>query len=86
MVDRLTESTHFIPFKSTYTEDYYANIYIDEIFSIHGISLSIISYEGAQFVCRLWISFKKLLGTRVQLSTVFQVQTDRQAERIIQTL
>ena len=31
VVDQLTKSTHFIPVKSTYLEEDYARIFIDEI-------------------------------------------------------
>ena len=48
MVDRLTKYTHFILVKSTYSAEDYAKIYIDEIVSVHGITLSIISDKGAQ--------------------------------------
>ena len=42
VVDRLIKSTHFIPVKSTYSGEDYAMIYIDEIVSLHGITLSIV--------------------------------------------
>ena len=42
VVDRLTESAHFIPVKSTYLVEEYARIYTNEIVSLHGILLSII--------------------------------------------
>ena len=45
----LTNSTHFIPVKSTYRAEDYARLYIDEIVRWHGILLSIISDRGAQF-------------------------------------
>ena len=49
IVDRLTNSAHFIPVKSTYTDEDYARIYINEIVNLHRISLSIISDRGALF-------------------------------------
>ena len=49
IVDRLTKSAHFIPVNSTYTAEYYSRICIDEIVSVHGIPLSIISDKGSQF-------------------------------------
>lgn len=45
LVDRLTKSTHIIPINSTYTADDYSRIYTDEIMSLNGILLSIISYR-----------------------------------------
>ena len=52
----------------------------------HGIPLSIIFYREAQFTSHFWRSFQKSLGTHVKLSTAFHPQTNRQAERTIQTL
>ena len=43
VVDRLTQFSHFINVKSTYSVEDYARIFIDEIVSRHGIPLSIIS-------------------------------------------
>ena len=42
VVNRLTNSTNFIPVKSTYSAEDYARILIDEIVCRHGIPLSII--------------------------------------------
>ena len=85
-MDKFTKSSHFILVKSTYSAEDYARIFIDEIVCHHGISLSIISDRGAQFTSRFRSSFQKGLGTNVKLRTAFHPQTDRQAERTIQTL
>ena len=85
-VYRLTKSARFIPFKSTYSAEDYARIFIDEIVCHRGIPLSIILDHGAQFTSRFLRSFQKGLGTTVKLSTAFHLQMDGQAERTIQTL
>ena len=46
VVDRLTKSTHFIPVKATYSVEDYARSYHNEIVSLHGVPLSIISDRG----------------------------------------
>ncbi|XP_019265694.1 PREDICTED: uncharacterized protein LOC109243236 [Nicotiana attenuata] len=86
IVDRLTKSAHFLPVRSTYTAEDYANLYIKEIVRLQGVPISIISDRGAQFTAHFWRSFQKGLGTQVNLSTAFHPQTDGQAERTIQTL
>ena len=50
IVDKMTKSGYFIHVKSIYRAKDYAKLYIDEIVSWHGISLSIISDRGAQFI------------------------------------
>ena len=59
IVDRLTKSAHFIPVKSTYMKEDYARININEIVSLHGIPLSIISDRGAQFTSHFLEGFSK---------------------------
>ena len=43
VVDRLTKSSHFLPVRIDYSLDNLAELYIKEIFRLHGIPLSIIS-------------------------------------------
>ena len=43
IMDRMTKTTHFIPIKMTYSLDQLAQIYIDEIVSLHGVPTSIVS-------------------------------------------
>ena len=52
----------------------------------HGIPLSIVSDEGAQFISRFGRSFQKGLGTKVKLSIAFHPQMDGKSEHTIQTL
>ena len=71
IVDRLTKFAHFIPVKSTYTDEDYAMICINEIVSIHGIALTIILDKCAQFTCHFWKAFQKSLGKQVKISAAF---------------
>ena len=86
IVDRMTKSSRFLAVKTTYSTDDYTMFYLTEIVRLHGVPLSIISDRGPQFTSRFRKSFKKGLGTEVNLSTTFHPQTDGQAERTIQTL
>ncbi|GJW50835.1 putative reverse transcriptase domain-containing protein [Tanacetum coccineum] len=61
-------------------------LYTDEIVARHGVLVSIISDHDARFTSRLWQTFQKALGTRLDMSTAYHPQTDRQSERTIQTL
>lgn len=54
VVDRLMKSSNFIPIKSTYSMEDYARIFIDQIVSLHGFPLTIISDRGTQFTSRFW--------------------------------
>ena len=50
IVDRLTKSAHFIPVDTRYTAKKYAKIYFDQIMTLHGVPLTIISDRGSIFV------------------------------------
>ncbi|KAH0710411.1 hypothetical protein KY284_011838 [Solanum tuberosum] len=86
IIDKMTKSAHFLPVKTTNSAEDYAKLYIQEVVRLHGVPVSIISDRGAQFTAQFWKSFQKGLGSKVNLSTAFHPQTDRQAERTIQTL
>ena len=46
IVDRLTKLTNFIPVKTTYLVAQYAQLYIENIVSLHGVLVLIMSDGG----------------------------------------
>ena len=86
IVDRLTNSAHFLPIRWGCTLDHLAKKYINEIIRLHGIPISIILDRDPKFTSQFWNSFQDALGTRLNFSTTFHPQTDGQSERTIQTL
>ncbi|GJY97424.1 putative reverse transcriptase domain-containing protein [Tanacetum coccineum] len=85
VVDRLTKLTHFLAIRKDYSTEKLERLYTDEIVAHHGVSVSIILDRDAQFTSRLWKTFQKALGTRLDMSTTYHPQTDGQSERTIQT-
>ena len=81
IVDRLTKSAHFLPVKTTHTAKQYAQLYMNCILSLHGIS-----DRGTQFIARFWEHFHAALGTQLIHSSAYHSQTDGQTERINQIL
>ncbi|GJU10816.1 putative reverse transcriptase domain-containing protein [Tanacetum coccineum] len=86
LVDRLTKSAHFLAIREDYSTEKLARLYTDEIVARHGVPVSIILDRDARFTSRLWQTFQKALGMRLDMSTTYHPQTDRQSERTIQTL
>ncbi|GJR82506.1 putative reverse transcriptase domain-containing protein [Tanacetum coccineum] len=84
--DILTKSAHFLAIREDYSTEKLARLYTDEIVARHGVHVSIISDRDARFTSRLWQTFQKALGTRLDMSTTYHPQTDGQSERTIQTL
>ncbi|GKB08078.1 putative reverse transcriptase domain-containing protein [Tanacetum coccineum] len=83
---KLTKSAHFLAIREDYSTEKLARLYTDEIVARHGVPVSIISDRDARFTSRLWQTFQKALGTRLDMSTAYHPQTDGQSERTIQTL
>nr|GFB67453.1 putative reverse transcriptase domain-containing protein [Tanacetum cinerariifolium] len=66
--------------------DKLARIYLKEVVTRHGIPVSIISDRDLRFTSNFWRSLQNALGTRLDMSTVYHLETDGQSERTIQTL
>ncbi|XP_037492052.1 uncharacterized protein LOC119369595 [Jatropha curcas] len=58
IVDRLTKSAHFLPVRTDFTMEQFAELYIDEIVRLHGVPSSIISDRDPRFTSRFCL--KKL--------------------------
>ncbi|GJW24849.1 putative reverse transcriptase domain-containing protein [Tanacetum coccineum] len=69
IVDRLTKSAHFIPTRETDSMKTLTRLYIKEIFSRHGVPISIISDRDSHFTSRFWQSLQSALGTQLDMST-----------------
>jgi hypothetical protein len=52
IVDRLSKSAHFIPVNTSFKVQRYVEIYIAPVLCLHGVSKTIISDRGSQFVAR----------------------------------
>ena len=86
IVDRMTKTTHFILVKMTYSLHQLAQIYIDEIVSLHKVPASIVSDRDPRFTSKFWESLHKALGTNLNFYIAFHPQTDGLSERTIRTL
>ncbi|KAL4032922.1 hypothetical protein IC575_006005 [Cucumis melo] len=66
VVDRLTKSAHFVPSKSTYTASKWAQLYMSEIMTLHGVPVSIVSDRDARFTSKFWKGLQTAMGTSYQ--------------------
>lgn len=84
-VDLMTKLADFLYVKNTnYAEDF-SRLYIIEVATLHGTHVSVISDRGVQLISQFWNAFKKCLGSKANLSTIFDPQTDVQGECTIKT-
>nr|GEU55621.1 reverse transcriptase domain-containing protein [Tanacetum cinerariifolium] len=85
IVDRLTKSAIFVPMRETDPMEKLARMYLKEVVARHGIRVSIICDRDPRFASNFWRSPQKALGTSLDMSTVYHLETDGQSERTIQT-
>ncbi|KAJ8761655.1 hypothetical protein K2173_004431 [Erythroxylum novogranatense] len=81
IVDKFTNSAHFLLVRPDYSLDRLADLYVNEIVRLHGVPLSIISDRDPRFTSRFWKSLQEALATQLKFSTAFHPQTDGQSER-----
>nr|GEV30889.1 putative reverse transcriptase domain-containing protein [Tanacetum cinerariifolium] len=86
IVDCLTKFTHFLPMRKNDPMERLARLYMKEVVMRHEIPISIIYDRDGRFTSNFWRSFQKDLGTHLDMSTTYHLQTDRQSKRTIQTL
>nr|GEW08970.1 putative reverse transcriptase domain-containing protein [Tanacetum cinerariifolium] len=79
IVDRLTKSACFLAIREEYSMERFSRLYIDVV-ARHGVPVSIISDRDGRFKSRFWKTLQKALGTRLDISTAYHPQTDRQSE------
>ena len=86
VVDRLSKSAHFIPVQSTYKTVQIVDLFMREIFRLHGIPKRVISDRDVKFTSDFWKALFMGLGTQVNFSTAYHPQTDGKMERVNQVL
>ena len=86
VVDNLTKASHFILVNPTYKVDAIANIFMKEIFKLHGLPKEIVFDRDVKFTSNFWKGLFVDLGTKLNFSTTYHPQTDGQTKRVNQVL
>ena len=84
VIDKMSKAAHFIPVKSTYKALNIVNIFLKEIFRLHGIPKAIISDRDVKFIGNFWRSVFSRLEMQLKFSTAYHLQMDGQTERVNQ--
>ena len=80
MVDLLSKYAFFCELPHHFTPTMVAQVFIDHIFKLHGMSTSIVSDRDPTFTNTFWKEFFKLQGTQLNMSTTYHPQTNDQTE------
>ena len=86
IVDRLTKSAHFLAVRKDFELERLAELYVRQIIRLHGVPVTITSDRDPRFTANFWKNLQLAMGTKLQFSTAYHLQTDGQSERTIQTL
>ena len=86
VVDRLSKMAHFLPCKKSIDGPGVAALFVDRIWSIHGLPKSVVTDRGTQFLNAFNKALTKMLGTRHAVSSAYHPETDGQTERVNRVL
>lgn len=78
VVDTFSKYAHFLPLLHPFLALKVAQIYLDSVYKLHGLSLSIISDRDRDFTSHLWQELFRLTGTTLKMSSSYHPQTDGQ--------
>ncbi|KAM1576651.1 hypothetical protein ACFX10_032943 [Malus domestica] len=76
VVDRLSKYGHFIPVKHPYSAAKIDDIFIHEVFRLHGMPASIVSDRDPVFISAFWTAFFKQQHTTLCKSSAYHPQFD----------
>jgi len=85
-VDSAGKRSHFVETVTTVTAARAANLYLWNIWKLHGLPRKVVSDCGPQFVAAFMKELYRLLGIEATTSTAYHPQTDGQTERVNQEL
>ena len=71
VVEKLTKAANFIPVNSTHKTGDNENIFMKEIFKLHGFPKEIVSDRDVKFTSNFWKGLFTDLGTKLNFSTSY---------------
>lgn len=80
VVDRLSKYAHFTVLNHPYTTSLVAQLFVDNIFKLHGMSQSIVCDRDPVFMNKFWKELFQLQGSELWFSSGYHPQTDGQTE------
>jgi hypothetical protein len=85
-VDKFSKYNHFIPLAHSFTAFSVAQLYMTELYKLHGMPMALISDRDRIFTSELWQWLFKIAGVQLQISSAYHPQTDGQTEHVNQCM
>jgi transposase InsO family protein len=86
VVDRYSKFAHFIALHRPFSAASVSKLFLDTIFRLHGMPLSIVSDHERVFTSKFWQLLFTMAGTSLRMSSSYHPQTDGQTKRVNQSL
>jgi hypothetical protein len=80
VVDLLSKYAHFYSLQHPFTTSTTTQIFMDQVFKLHGMPHSIVSDREPTFTNNFWQELFNLQGTQLHISTTYHSQTDGQTK------
>uniref|UniRef100_A0A2N9HKA3 RNA-directed DNA polymerase n=1 Tax=Fagus sylvatica TaxID=28930 RepID=A0A2N9HKA3_FAGSY len=86
VVDRLTKFVHFMALAHPYTAAKVADLFMKNVFKLHGMPTSIVSDRDTAFTANFWQELFKIQEVELAMSSSYHPQTDGQTEVVNRSL
>jgi hypothetical protein len=71
VIDKFTKYGHFIPLCHPYTAAIIAKLFLDNVYKLHGMPLSIVSHRDRIFTSKFWQELFNLPQVQLHMSSAF---------------
>lgn len=85
-VCRMTKQAHFVPCKETIDAAGTADLFIRNVYRLHGLPDNVVSDRGSIFTSNFWNALMNNLKVKLNRSSSYHLQSDGQTERVNQCL